>query len=214
MKRILVFGATGAVGRRVVAEARSRGHDVTAAIRHPDRAEALPAGIRTVVAEICEPAAVRRALRGQDIAVSALRPPEGREPELVAYTRTLLQAGRETGVPLVIVGGAASLRLPDDPAWTVLTRPGFLPDAVRPIAEACHAQRQLVLSRTDVLWSHLCPPASLQPGRRHGRYRTGSDMLVTGEDGRSEISMEDFAVAILDEAESRAHAGRSFTVGW
>ena len=61
---------------------------------------------------------------------------------------------------------------------------------------------------------YICPPASLEPGRRTGRYRLGADMLVTGEDGRSAISVEDFAIAIVDEAESHAHAGRSFTVGW
>ena len=89
-----------------------------------------------------------------------------------------------------------------------------LPSTVRPIAQACQAQRDAVLSTGGEGWSHICPPASLEPGRRTGRYRLGTDTLVMGEDGRSAISVEDFAIAIVDEAESRAHAGRSFTVGW
>jgi len=214
MKRIAVFGAAGSVGRCVVKEALDRGHDVTGVVRNPQRAAGLPDLAVPAFAEASDGAAIRAVLRDQDVAVMALRPPAGREAELVGYTRTLLDTAVETGVPVVIVGGAASLRFPDQPAWTVLTRPGFLPDAVRPIAQACHAQRDAVLSTGGEGWSHICPPASLEPGRRTGRYRLGTDMLVTGEDGRSAISVEDFAIAIVDEAESRAHAGRSFTVGW
>ena len=214
MKRIAVFGAAGSVGRCVVKEALDRGHEVTGVVRNPQRAEVLPGRVVPAFAEASDGAAIRAVLRQQDVAVMALRPPAGREAELVGYTRTLLDAALETGVPVVIVGGAASLRFPDQPGWTVLTRPGFLPDAVRPIAQACHAQRDTVLSTGGEGWSHICPPASLEPGRRKGRYRLGTDTLVTGEDGRSAISVEDFAIAIVDEAESRAHAGRSFTVGW
>ncbi|MEP3071805.1 NAD(P)H-binding protein [Maricaulis sp.] len=214
MKRIAVFGAAGSVGRCVVSEALDRGHEVTGVVRNPQRAAGLPDLAVPAFAEASDGAAIRAVLRDQDVAVMALRPPAGREAELVGYTRTLLDTAVETGVPVVIVGGAASLRFPDQPAWTVLTRPGFLPDAVRPIAQACHAQRDAVLSTGGEGWSHICPPASLEPGRRTGRYRLGTDMLVTGEDGRSAISVEDFAIAIVDEAESRAHAGRSFTVGW
>lgn len=214
MKAIAVFGAAGSVGRRVVAEASRRGHRVTGVVRHTGRAGALPENVIPAFAEAGDAGAIRDILRRQDIAVMALRPPEGHEAELVTHTRIMLQAMGEAGVPAVIVGGAASLRFPDKPEWTVLSRPGFLPDAVRPIAEACHAQRELILHRADALCSHICPPASLHPGQRTGRYRLGADMLVTGGAGDAAISIEDFAVAIMDEAERRAHAGGSFTVGW
>jgi putative NADH-flavin reductase len=85
---------------------------------------------------------------------------------------------------------------------------------VRPIAEACAAQRAAVLGRTDASWSHLCPPPELGPGRRTGHYRLGSDTLILDAGGRSRISMEDLAVALVDEAETGAHTGRSFTVAW
>lgn len=214
MKAIAVFGAAGAVGRRVVAEAVARGHRVTGVVRHTGRAVELPDSVVPAFAEAGDARAIRAILRQQDIAVMALRPPAGREADLVAYTQVMLEAAYETGVPVLVVGGAASLRFPDRPDWTVLTRPGFLPDAVRPIAEACHAQRALFLDRADDRSSHICPPAALEPGRRTGRYRLGTDMLVTGPDGDARISLEDFAVAIMDEAESRSQAGRSFTVGW
>lgn len=211
---ITVLGATGAVGSRVVHEALDRGHRVRALVRHPARAAALPHGAEAVVADALDPVALRAALHGQDRAISALRPPPGREPELVDLTRAVLDAGAAAGVPLVLVGGAATLRLPEDPDHTVLTAPGLLPPAVRPIAEACAAQRAVVLGRSDAVWSHLCPPAELAPGPRTGHYRLGADTLLVDATGRSRISMEDLAVALVDEAESGAHTGRSFTVAW
>lgn len=152
------------------------------------------------------------AMANHDAAISAVRPPAGQEATLVSLTRSLLDAAVGAGVHLVIVGGAASLRLPGEP-HTVLSKPGFLPPAVRPIAEACDAQREAVLARSDTSWSHVCPPANLAPGARTGRYRLGADTLVVGPDGTSQITMEDLAVALVDEAETRAHRGRSFTVG-
>ena len=185
MKAVAVFGAAGAVGRRVVAEAVARGHRVTGVVRHTGRAVELPDSVVPAFAEAEDAQAIRAILRQQDVAVMALRPPAGREADLVTYTHAMLQAAYETGVPVLVVGGAASLRFPDRPDWTVLTRPGFLPDAVRPIAEACHAQRALFLDRADDRSSHICPPAALEPGRRtdgpFGLYRLPRPVFaVTG----------------------------------
>ena len=153
------------------------------------------------------------ALAGHDVAISALRPPAGQEGSLVELTRSLMDAGHAAGVHLVLVGGAATLRFPDGSGETVLSRAGFLPEAVVPIARACAAQREAVLNHGFRGFSHVCPPALLAPGVRTGRYRRGSETLVVDAEGASRISMEDFAVALVDEAESRAHEGRSFTVG-
>ena len=60
-------------------------------------------------------------------------------------------------------------------------------------------------------WSYVSPGALLEPGERTGRYRLGEDELLVGEDGRSRITMEDFAIAMLDEAEHPRHARRRFT---
>ena len=95
---------------------------------------------------------------------------------------------------------------------TVLTAPGFLPDSVLPIARACQAQYELCLAEREADWCYLSPPAMLMPGDRSGRYRTGGDVLLTDPAGQSRISMEDFAVALLDEAETPHHAGERFTV--
>ncbi|CAL9539699.1 hypothetical protein SUDANB176_04220 [Streptomyces sp. enrichment culture] len=64
---------------------------------------------------------------------------------------------------------------------------------VRDVADRAHAGAR---------WVYLSPPALLEPGERTGRYRRGTDTLLTGADGRSWISAEDFAVAVVDELET------------
>jgi putative NADH-flavin reductase len=123
-----------------------------------------------------------------------------------------LEAAAVSGVRAIVVGGAASLKFPDGSGHTVLTAPGFLPDAVVPIARACQAQYEYVTSETKPEWSYICPPAMLVPGKRTGHYRLGNDELVVDEQGVASISMEDFAVAVLDEAERAKHTKRRFTV--
>ena len=212
--KITVFGASGDVGRRVVAEALLRGHEVTAVARDAAKLEALPKGVRKCAADVAAPSAVARLTARQDVAISALRPPEGREDTLVPLTRAVLDGAADSGVRALIVGGAASLRMPDMNGTTVLTAPGFLPESVVPIARACAAQHALCRANERADWAYLSPPAMLTPGDRTGRYRLGSDTLLVDRDRQSRISMEDFAVALLDEAETPRHTRTRFTVAY
>jgi len=211
--KIIIFGAAGDVGRRTVTEAIRRGHSVTAVVRRAAQATMLEPGTTAVVADISTQANPASLVHGHDLVISALRPRPGQEPLLSALTETVLGAAATAGARALIVGGAASLRLPGK-ATTVLTEPGFLPENVVPIAEACQAQYELILKETKTDWSYLCPPAMLGPGERTGQYRSGGDDLLVSQDGTSAISMEDFAVALLDEAEQAVHQRRRFTVAY
>lgn len=210
---IIIFGAAGEVGRRTVAEAIRRGHRVTGVIRRAEQASAFQNEAVTLVADVGAHSDPASLVRGHDLVISALRPSTGQEPLLAGLTETVLRASFNAGVRALIVGGAASLTLPGK-TTTVLTEPGFLPESVVPIAVACQAQYELILKDTKTDWSYLCPPAMLSPGDRTGQYRLGSDQLLTDESGVSAISMEDFAVALLDEAEQAAHTRRRFTVAY
>ena len=212
--KIIVFGARGDVGSRVVAEALSRGHAVTAAVRNRDQVSRLPDNVQGVAVDVTDTQAVARAMAGHDLAVSAIRPPEGREPDLVPLTQSILDAAEEAGVRVLIVGGAARLYVPGTDGHTVLTAPGFLPDAVVPVAKASQAQYDLCRSHAGADWVYASPAAMLVPGIRTGSYRSGTDDLLIDEDGGSNISMEDFAVALIDAGEAdRLHRGR-FTAGY
>ncbi len=210
--KIIVFGARGDVGSRVIAEALARDHSVTGVVRDAAQANLLPAPVTTRVADALDTDAAARLMAGHDLAISAVRPPDGREHALVPLTQSLLDAAARASVRILVVGGAASLKMPDQSGDTVLTAPGFLPEAVVPIATACQSQYDLISAGNCADWSYVCPPALLMPGDRTGQYRVGADTLLVDADGNSAISMEDFAAAIIDEAESPRHKNARFTV--
>ncbi|MFC4120899.1 NAD(P)-dependent oxidoreductase [Nonomuraea zeae] len=211
--RITVFGATGAVGGRVVAEALSRGHDVTAVVRASARLPLVHPAARTRVGDASDVADVARLSTGQDLVISATRPAPGYEDDLVTTAKALLAGLARTGVRLLLVGGAAGLRVPGGGGLTVVDTPDF-PPAWRPIALACNGQLAACRAEQGVDWAYLSPPALLEPGERTGNYRLGADDLLTDAAGRSAISMEDFAVALLDEAERPRHHRVRFTVAY
>lgn len=210
--RITVFGATGDVGSRVVAEALARGHEVVAVIRDPARAAAVPAAAEVRIGDAADLDDVVTLSAGKDLVITATRPPSGQEHELPALTSVLLKALAHNGVRLLVVGGAATLLVPDAEGATLHETPDF-PAHLRPIATACADQLALCRAETVTDWTYLSPPAELVPGERTGVYRRGVDELLVRPDGTSTISMEDFAVALLDEAERPVHRRTRFTVG-
>ncbi|MCF2527530.1 NAD(P)-dependent oxidoreductase [Yinghuangia soli] len=212
--RITVFGAAGSVGSRVAAEASARGHEVTGVVRSRARLAELPSGVHGRVGDAAEPQDVARLAAGQDLVVSATRPAPGQEAELVAATRGLLAGLAGSGVRLLLVGGAGSLRIPGGGGLTVVDGPDF-PPSWRPIALACNDQLDAVTADSGAVdWAYLSPPAILEPGERTGAYRLGTDELVVAADGTSSISVEDLAVALVDEAERPKHHRVRFTVGY
>ncbi|NEA55400.1 NAD(P)H-binding protein [Streptomyces sp. SID13666] len=211
--RITVFGAAGNVGRRVVAEALARGHQVTAVVRDPARFPELPAAADARAGNAANADDVAELSAGQDVVIGATRPAPGSEGELVTATRGLLAGLAGTGVRLLVVGGAGSLTVPGTGGVTVVDGPGF-PASWRPIALACNEQLAVCRAETAVDWAYLSPSALLEPGVRTGRYRLGTDELLVDAKGDSAISMEDLAVALLDEAERPRHHRTRFTAGY
>ncbi|WP_299488338.1 NAD(P)H-binding protein [Acaryochloris sp. IP29b_bin.137] len=212
--RITIFGAAGNVGSRVVAEALSRGHEVTAVVRNPARFTELPTAAIATAASAASVEDVAALSANQDVVISATRPSPGRESELVSTAKTLLAGLRRTGTRLLLVGGAASLNVPEQEGTTVIDDPKFLPAAWRDIGQACIDQLEVCRTETKVDWAYLSPPALLQPGKRTGNYRLGTDDLLIDSQGESTITMEDLAVALLDEAECPHHHRTRFTVAY
>lgn len=210
--KIIIFGARGDLGSRIVTEALARGHEVTAVVRSDTQTGMLPTTAKACVADVADKGQVVGVMAEHDLAISVVRPPDGQEEKLVSLTRSILNAAAETQVRVLIGGGAASLKLADGSGHTVLTAPGFLPESVVPIATACQAQYEMCLAETEADWTYLTPPAMLVPGQRTGQYRLGRDVLLVDENGDSQISMEDFAVAFIDEAEAPRHRRTRFTV--
>jgi uncharacterized protein len=211
--RIMIFGAGGNVGRRVVAEALGRGHDVTAVLRNPARSGVLPAVVAIRNGNAANAGDVAELSVGQDLVISATRPAPGKERDLVTTAEALLEGLKLTGVRLLLVGGAGSLVAPDT-GRTIVDDQRYVSPAWREIAMACCDQFAICRAETHADWTYLSPPALLQPGKRTGRYRMGSNNLLIDAHGTSLIPMENLAVALLDEAEVPKHRRARFTVAY
>ncbi|MGW6423049.1 NAD(P)-dependent oxidoreductase [Nocardia sp. NPDC055053] len=205
--RIAVFGAGGAVGSRVVAEAVARGHEVTAVVR---RAVVMPDGVRVRIGDAASADDVEKLSAGHDLVIAATRPAVGRESELPVVAAAMLDGVARGGVRLLVVGGAATLVVPG--AGALLHETPDFPAELAAIARACAEQLAACRADAEADWTYLSPPAELVAGERTGSYRVGADELLVDVDGVSTISMEDFAVALLDEAEHPVHRRARFTV--
>jgi len=111
----------------------------------------------------------------------------------------------------MVVGGAGSLEIA--PGRKLLDTPDF-PSAFRPEATAADVFLAMLRGEPDLDWSFLSPSADFAPGKRTGKFRLGRDRLLTDSQGRSSISMEDFAIALVDEMEHPKHVRQRFTVGY
>ncbi|MBT2469883.1 NAD(P)H-binding protein [Streptomyces sp. ISL-66] len=230
MAKIALFGATGAIGSRVLREALGRGHQVTAVVRDPARLAVAGAGDAgttgaggapvVVRGNVLDPASVTEAAAGKDVVVSAFGPGPGDPGTLVSAVKSLVGGVQALGIdgapprPRVItVGGAGSLRTPGGPlVWDEAGIPEAVLAVMHAHGEALDFLRTVPVD--EVHWTSLSPAARIEPGERTGTYRLGLDDLVVDDDGRSLISMEDYAVALVDEIDRDAHAGRRFTIGY
>src|SRR3954454_22064890 len=128
--RITIFGAAGSVGSRVVAEALSRGHDVTAVVRRESHASSIPVGTKVRFGDASSVEQVTAFSTGEDVVISATRPSMGREQDLVATARALLTGVARSGTRLILVGGAATLTVPKS-GRLVVDDSQYLPAAAR-----------------------------------------------------------------------------------
>ncbi|WP_051815720.1 NAD(P)-dependent oxidoreductase, partial [Glycomyces tenuis] len=166
--RITVFGAAGNVGRRTVVEAMSRGHVVTAVVRRPGWA--FPEGVRIRTGDVTDTAAVERLSAEADVVISAVRPASGVEHQQAAATKTLFDGIAPSGARLLIVGGAATLRVPGT-GGLVMDDPRYVQPAWRAVAESSAEQHEVCRGEERVDWVYVSPPANLVQGERTGRYR-------------------------------------------
>jgi putative NADH-flavin reductase len=203
MAHIALIGASGNVGSRLLKELTARGHQVTAIARDPARIPAQP-GVTPVRGDVKDGAGLSALLKGHDAVISTVR-------FLDTDPAALIDAVRASGVKrYLVVGGAASLLVA--PGKRLLDDPGF-PEAYKPEASAGVAFKEALQRVADLDWTFLSPPAVFVPGERTGRFRTGKDDLLVGEQG-STISFEDYAVAMVDEIEQPKHVRERFTVGY
>ena len=212
--KITVLGATGNAGSRVVAEALSRGHEVTAVVRNSAVTGNLPTDIKILTGDAGNVADVSKVSAGQDVVISAIRPASGHESDIISTTRSLMDGLAQTGVRLLVVGGAATLTVPGTGGKTVIEDSNYLPISARHIGKASADQFGVCLAETRVDWAYLSPAANFAPGERTGNYRLGTNELLVDAEGISKISIEDVAVVLLDEVEQPSRHRTRFTAAY
>jgi uncharacterized protein len=202
--KIAVVGASGNAGSRITKELARRGHAVTAIARKPEKIAALQ-NVTAKAGDVMDQASLARLLAGHDVAISAVHFLDSDPNKLIAAAKDS-KVGR-----YLVVGGAGSLEVA--PGVRLVTTPGF-PAQYKAEAEKGAAFLDLLRQQRELNWTFLSPSALFTAGERTGKFRLGTDQLLTAADGKSWISFEDFAVALADEIERPAHVRSRFTVGY
>lgn len=215
MTSIAIIGGTGYSGGNIAREALKRGFGVTEVARHEPRS--LLAGAVFQSGEISDDVLMRELAEDNDVLVIAIHAVDAENrPVLLPAMPAVTDAAREGGARLGVVGGAGSSLLSAE-GPRLVDAPGF-PEQFKPEALA-HAEvlAWLRTSAPESLdWFYVSPAnvyGSFAPGETTGSYRTDGDVVVTKEDGTSEISGTDFALAFVDEIAHPRHRRQRFTVG-
>jgi putative NADH-flavin reductase len=212
--KIALIGATGFVGSAILKEALDRGHEVTAIVRHPEKVQSH-AKLHAKKGDVYNADEVARLVSGHDAVISAFNPGWS-DPDIynhqVKGTEAIIKGVKQAGVKrLLFVRGAGSLEV--KPGIQSVDLPGF-PAVYKQGALATREALNMLRKETGLEWSFLSPSADLSPGQRTGKFRLGTDQLLKDAKGESRISVEDYAMAMIDEVEKPKHIRQRFTVGY
>lgn len=214
--KVAVIGSTGYVGAHLVKELVDRNYDVVALARHT---ESIPSNdnITKIAVDINNHGQLVSALTGADVVISAFNAGWTNPNLYEDFTKGALaiqQAVKEAGVKrFIVVGGAGSLlidgnRLVDSPEF---------PQEIKPGALAAADYLDIIRKEDQLDWTMISPAIEMNPhagGARTGKYRTGLDSPVFDQEGRSRLSVEDLAVAIVDEIANKQFINRRFTAAY
>lgn len=215
-KNVVLIGASGFVGKAILEEALNRGHKVTAVVRFPEKITMRHANLVVKAHDIMDEQMVQLMAKGADAVISAYNPGWG-NPNIVEDTKkgyaSIIKGVKEAKGPrLLIVGGAGSLYVKKD---VRVMDTSMIPEAILPGVKAlADVYYALQKDEHQLDWTFFSPAGNIQPGKRTGKFRLGTDSLLVDEKGESNISVEDYAVAMIDELEKSQHSRKRFTIAY
>jgi len=217
--KIALIGASGFIGGNILREALAHGHQVTGIVRHPEKLEAQK-GLTALKCDVFDVPALTGAIKGHDVVVSAYKAPgewttQAAFDDYVNSYAAQAEAVKAAGVPrFLVVGGAASLKLEDGTELidSPLFPPQFLANkyGILGLREVFHNLKK----ETGFDWGFFSPAAIIYDGERTGQFRWGTDKYFTDEKGESRISVQDYAVAMVEEIEHPKYHQTRFTVAY
>lgn len=216
MKNVVLIGASGFVGTAILNELLNRGHKVTAIVRDPAKVTASNPNLKVIQADVTDTDVLIEASKGKDAVISAYNPgwknPNIYEETLKNYP-LIVDSVKKAGVErLLIVGGAGTLfYAPGKMVMDADDVPAKLLPGIKSLGEF---YLNTLRKENDIDWIFLSPAANMTPGERTGKFRIGKDDLVVDVNGDSNISVEDYAVAMVDELEQKHLHKERFTIGY
>jgi putative NADH-flavin reductase len=216
MKEIVLIGASGFVGSAILKEALDRGFKVLAVVRHPEKIKTVHKDLIVKQSDVSSADTVAEVCKGADSVISAYNP-GWKNPDIAKETtlvyRAILEGVRKSGVKrFLIVGGAGSLFI--SPGKRIMDS-GLIPESYLPAVRALADVYLIDLTaEKSIDWVFFSPAGTLEPGLRTGKFRLGKDDMIVNEKEESKISVQDYAVAMIDEVEKPAHHRERFTIGY
>lgn len=220
--KILVYGATGKIGRHVVDEALNRGHLVTAVSRNPSRITQIHDNLSAVQGDILDPKSVASLLVDQDVVIISVRGIVGKSKDpndaiqriAVEQVVNVLRDIGDDSPYLIHVGGSGSLEVEPGVLYADKLPKVFLPKSLEMEIAGQVLALEYLRTVTDIGWSYATPAKNFTNGKRTGTFRIGGNQLLKDSRGKSRISRKDFAVALIDEAENAEHVQQRFSVAY
>ena len=212
--KIALIGASGFIGSALREEALRRGHQVTALVSHPKKLNATATNLSVKQVDVQNTAQLTEALTGAEVVISSFsgHAQDDIRGYYVQGVKSIIAAAKAADVPrLVIVGGAGSLRVAAD--TRLIDTPAF-PEEYKATALGAQDALALLQAESALNWTMLSPAAEIFPGERTGQFRLGHDDLLVDDQGNSRISVQDYAVALLDEVDHPQHERQRFTLAY
>jgi len=215
--KIALIGATGFVGSKLLREALTRGHHVTAIVRDPAKLTEQSENLTVVTGDVNQVAETAAQLAGHDVVINSFNA-GWTNPNLyhdfLQGSRNIEAATEQSGTKrLIAIGGAGSLYVDGQ---QLVDGPDF-PANIKPGATAARDYLNELKKNDSLDWTFVSPAIEMHPGidtGRTGHYRLGLDSPVFNAEGRSILSGEDLALVILDEAEQPKHSRQRFTAAY
>ena len=212
--KIALIGASGFIGSALREEALHRGHQVTALVSQPGKLNATASNLTVAQVDVQDTAQLTDTLTGADVVISAFsgHAQDDIRGYYVQGVKSIIAAVKAADVArLLIVGGAGSLRGAAD---TLLIDTPAFPEEYKPTALGAQDALALLEAEQVLNWAMLSPAAEIFPGERTEQFRLGNDDLLVDDQGNSRISVQDYAVALLDEVDHPQHERERFTLAY